>query len=149
MKYIINSLEPYSDSPIPKIGIDTSAYSDDGVLLMTRMIVIPLDILKPSIDLKDATASLLALVEKFAQQDKEMNLDNLKLLDEKRVAKEKARLEAQAFADLINEAIVLAKPDVITADKYSVELLPIKVRPPVIEPIEEIIDTPIIKEVLK
>jgi hypothetical protein len=116
---------------------------------MTRMIVIPLDILKPSIDLKDATASLLALVEKFAQQDKEMNLDNLKLLDEKRVAKEKARLEAQAFADLINEAIVLAKPDVITADKYSVELLPIKVRPPVIEPIEEIIDTPIIKEVLK
>ena len=145
MKYIINSLEPYSDSPIPKIGIDTSAYSDDGVLLMTRMIVIPLDILKPSIDLKDATASLLALVEKFAQQDKEMNLDNLKLLDEKRVAKEKARLEAQAFADLINEAIVLAKPDVITADKYSVELLPIKVNPPV-EPIEVI--EPIVKEVI-
>lgn len=146
MKYIINSLEAYSDGAIPKIGLDTSAYSDDGVHLITRMIVIPLDILKPNIDLKDATNSLLALVEKFAQMDKVMNMKNLERLDAERQAKEKARLEAQAFADQINDAIVAEQPEqeIITKD-YKVELLPIKVRPPVIEPIEE---EPIVKEVI-
>jgi len=144
MKYIINAVEAYSDGAIPKIGIDTSAYSDDGVNLLTRMIVIPLDVLKPNIDLKDVASSLLSLVKKFAQQDKLMNLDNLKRLDAERQAKENARLKAQAFADLINEAIMLAKlPEVIT-DAYKVELLPIKVRPPV----EEIIEAPI-QEVIK
>lgn len=149
MKYIINSLEAYSDGATPKVGVNTSAYSDTGVHLMTKTIVIPLDILKPNINLKDATSSLLKLVQKFAQQDREMNLDNLKSLDAERTAKENARLEAQAFADLINNAIVAEQPEeVIDKIDYKVELLPIKVRPPVIEPIE-IIETPIIKEVLK
>lgn len=147
MKYIVNDLQAYSDSAIPKIGVDTSAYSDDGVLILQRVIVIPLDILKPNIDLKDATASLLALVEKFAQQDRVMNLESLARLDAERQAKENARLEAQAFADLINDAIVLAKPDEIDKTDYQVELLPIKVRPPVIEPIEEPIE-PIVREVI-
>lgn len=146
MKYIINSVEAYSDGATPKVGVNTSAFSDAGVHLLTKTIVIPLYILKPNIDLKDATSSLLTLVEKFAQQDREMNLDNLKSLDVERTAKENARLEAQAFANLINDAIVAEQPEqeIITKD-YKVELLPIKVRPPVIEPIEE---EPIVKEVI-
>ena len=137
MKYIINTLEAYSDGATPKIGIHTSAYSDDGVMLLTRMIVIPLDLLTQNINLKDVMGSLLALVEKFAQQDREMNLDNLKLIDAERLAKENARLEAQAFADKINDAIVLAKPAEVVTDTYRVELLPAKVNPPVEETIEE------------
>jgi len=149
MKYIINTIEAYSDGAISKVGVNTSAFSDTGVHLLTKTIVIPLDILKPNINLKDATSSLLILIEKFAQQDREMNLDNLKLLDAERMAKENARLEAQAFADMINNVIVSEQPEeVIDKIDYKVELLPIKVRPPIIEPIE-IIETPIVKEVLK
>ena len=147
MKYIVNSLEAYSDSATPKIGVHTSAYADDGFHLLTRMIVIPLDAIKKNIDFKNVTASLLAIVEKWAQSHKEMNLVALAVIDKARMDKDKAKLEAEAFAKLINDAIVLEKPAEIITATCKVELLPIKVNPPVIEPIEEPITEPI-KEVV-
>jgi len=146
MKYIVNDLQAYSDSAIPKIGVDTSAYSDDGVMLLQRVIVIPLEVLEGNINLKDVPGSLLAIVEKFAQSHPEMNLANLERLNKVRVDKEQARLLAQAFADKLTDAVVLAKPAEIVTDKMVVELLPIKVNPPVIEPVEEL--EPIVKEVI-
>ena len=145
MKYIVNSLEAYSDSATPKIGVHTSAYADDGFHLLTRMIVIPLDAIKKNIDFKNVTASLLAIVEKWAQSHKEMNLVALAVIDKARMDKDTAKLEAEAFAKLVNDAIVLEKPAEIVTDTCKVELLPIKVNPPV-EPIEVI--EPIVKEVL-
>jgi len=144
MKYIINSVEGYSDGKTPKIGVNVSAFDED-IQIANRLIVIPLDILKENIDLKDASNSLLALVEKFAQKDPELNLDNLKRLKLIRDEKEAARVEAQAFADLINEAVVVEKPEIIEKAEIIVDILPVKVRPePIIEPIEEPIE--IIKE---
>jgi len=145
MKYIVNSLEAYSDSATPKIGVHTSAYADDGFHLLSRMIVIPLAVFQKNIDFKNVTASLLAIVEKFAQSHPEMNLPNLEKLNKVRMDKEQARLLAQAFADKLTDAVVLAKPAEIVTDKLRVELLPIKVNPPV-EPIEVI--EPIVKEVI-
>lgn len=145
MKYIVNDLQAYSDSATPKIGVDTSAYSDDGVLILQRVIVIPLEIFEGNINLKDVPGSLLAIVEKFAQSHPEMNLVNLEKLNKVRMDKEQARLLAQAFADKLTDAVVLAKPAEIVTDKLRVELLPIKVNPPV-EPIEVI--EPIVKEVI-
>jgi len=149
MKYIINSVEAYSDGATPKVGVNTSAFSDAGVHLLTRLIVLPLDAIQAGFDLKQASASLLALVQKFASIHQEMNLDNLKRIEAELLAKEQARELAQKYADLINDAIVAEQPEqeIITKD-YKVELLPIKVRPPVIEPIEEpITEEPIVKEV--
>lgn len=145
MKYIVNSLEAYSDSAIPKIGVHTSAYADDGAHLLTRLIVIPLATLEGNINLKDVPGSLLAVVEKFAQSHAEMSLSNLEKLDKDRMDKEQANVLAQAFADKLTAAVVLAKPAEIVTDKLRVELLPIKVNPPV-EPIEEL--EPIVKEVI-
>lgn len=147
MKYIINTIEAYSDGATPKVGVNTSAYSDAGVHLLTSLIVLPLDAIKAGFDLKQASASLLKLVEKFASIHPEMNLDNLKRIEAGLLAMEQARELAQKYADLINNAIVAEQPEqeIITKD-YKVELLPIKVRPPIIEPIAE---KPIVKEVLK
>ena len=145
MKYIVNEINAYSDGAIPKIGVDTSAYSDEGVLILQRVIVIPLDVLQGNINLKDVPGSLLAIVEKFAQSHSEINLPNLEKLNKVRIDKENARLLAQAFADKLTAAVVLAKPAEIVTDKLRVELLPIKVNPPV-EPIEEL--EPIVKEVI-
>lgn len=145
MKYIVNEINAYSDGAIPKIGVDTSAYSDEGVLILQRVIVIPLDVLQGNINLKDVPGSLLAIVEKFAQSHPEMNMPNLEKLNKVRIDKENARLLAQAFADKLTAAVVLAKPAEIVTDKLRVELLPIKVNPPV-EPIEEL--EPIVKEVI-
>ena len=111
------------------------------------MIVIPLDAIKKNIDFKNVTASLLAIVEKWAQSHKEMNLVALAVIDKARMDKDTAKLEAEAFAKLVNDAIVLEKPAEIVTDTCKVELLPIKVNPPVIEPIEEPITEPI-KEVV-
>ena len=148
MKYIVNSLEAYSDSATPKIGVHTSAYADDGFHLLSRMIVIPLEVIKTNVDFKNVTASLLAIVEKWAQSHREMNLLHLAELDKARMDKDKAKLEAEAFAKLINDAIVAEQPAEIITATCKVELLPIKVRPPV-EPIElEPVIEPIVKEVL-
>lgn len=141
MRYIINSVSAYSDSAIPKLGFDTSAYSDDGAHLLTRLIVIPLDVVKKTYDLKQASASLLAIVEKFAQSHAEMNLTNLERLDTIRLAKDAAEVMADMFAQQIEDAIVIEKPELIKKADYKVELLPIKVNPPVIidEPIEKVV----------